>query len=206
MIEKLYTVVMVCTTESVDCQPGFGAIEILIVSVIVLSLIGIALTLLCCLCRTYSGDNSAEDSCFQDIENVDEVGVGHKASSAICGLGGYCVGGGGAGGGGAGVADVGRVAGRLRGAGHPFSRKAWDEVGVESGNLDHLPSRNHARYVADGRRPNVGVNDDPKSGAWQRFGDSSDRGSKSKFLLRRSCESYLDLVHFQDDFYLALSK
>ena len=49
---------MVCTSESVDCQPGFGAIEILIVSVIVLSFVGIALTILCCLCRQYGEDQS----------------------------------------------------------------------------------------------------------------------------------------------------
>ena len=63
---------MVCNSNSVDCQPGFGAIEILIVSVIVLSFVGIALTILCCLCRQYGGDNSAEPSCHYPEDEVDD--------------------------------------------------------------------------------------------------------------------------------------
>ena len=172
---------MVCNSNSIDCQPGFGAIEILIVSVIVLSFVGIALTVLCCLCRQYNGDYSPEDSdgCLHvdDRAGDDENGsndAADKLSSSRCLEAGFPGGGRGGGGGGGGGGGLGREKRMVSG------RNVWDDIPRDGGDVyaKEKPCSLGSRTanICGGRE------------AWNRVGDGSERGSAGKSSARGEFE------------------
>ena len=165
---------MVCTSESVDCHPGFGAIEILIVSVIVVSFICVALSILCCLCRQYAGDDSTDDSCqFNDDDvEIDAVGVARCNKVACSGAGsgaGYF---GSSDGGGIGIVNGGGGRGRGNGGGGGLTvplklSGRWEESGgEESGNFDSISTGSKGAVGADAH-------------AWNRFCDRPQKGKQN---------------------------